>query len=106
VCCARLLRRASYPRHTGGVLCTADYPPPVWRGTISSAQHPDAVFRRRLPGKDAQQLHAFQAGGMEDGNNRHAVDNVTAEYHAQRFCEGKRAHVNEFGLIRGEGGLH
>ena len=29
----------STPRHPGGVLHTAGYPPPVWRGTVSGAQH-------------------------------------------------------------------
>src|SRR5205085_2431427 len=41
--CVRLLRRANDPRHTGGVLRTADYPPPVWRETLAvrstRAQH-------------------------------------------------------------------
>src|SRR5262249_3618190 len=28
-----------FPRQTGGVLRTAGYPPPVWRGTVRRAQH-------------------------------------------------------------------
>src|SRR6266542_4167386 len=39
-CCARLLRRAHYPRQFGGGLCIANEPcaapPPNWRGGSSS----------------------------------------------------------------------
>jgi hypothetical protein len=36
----------STPRQYGVVLRTAGYPPPVWRGTVSSAQHPCAALER------------------------------------------------------------
>src|SRR6266849_1070197 len=45
-----VLRAAHCPRQYGGGLRTADYPPPVWRGTVSSAQHPCAASKEeRMP---------------------------------------------------------
>src|SRR6266545_8037488 len=59
-CCARLLRRAHYPRQFGGGLCIANEPcaapPPVWRG--GSPSHLAHERIHRMPWRRLRTLHS------------------------------------------------
>lgn len=45
-------------------------------------------------------LSPFHAGGMKNGYDRHAVQNLAGKNHLNNFFKGKGLHLNELSFIR------
>src|SRR5262245_12524141 len=92
---ARPLRYVSrFSCQYGRVLHTADYSPPVWRGTMSSAQHPGTALAVTQQSDNLWCIDMCQALDFGDAKRNHWARNdyQTHARHTQRCRTGMGSH--------------